>query len=223
MALQGRGRPRDYFKETEFKNTSELIHNLLEKELGAELIQEDDQTKPAQWAPTLEDIRKRQEEMGLFKHLQDKGIDTKSIPLDPFAVDSGIYTVIFVGAELRPIEGNADYEMSINLQFQIQDDNTPQGEKFAGKQIFDSKWIPSEFMAESNTEEAEKAVGFVIQRLGQLGVGEPDEVDVSDINAQCVGNKYKLKWDRKKGADEESRQFVHWVRPVKESNVSDLL
>ena len=150
MALQRRGRPRYDLQGFYHSKSSDHIHALLVKELGAELIPDTDDTKIQPWAPTLEEIRERQEEMGLLKHLEEKGIDVGAIPLDPFAVDPGVYTVALEEAKIRPIDGNADYECSLDIRFMVLDDDTEHGRKFAGKFITDGKWVPSAFLAETN-------------------------------------------------------------------------
>jgi hypothetical protein len=200
--------------------TSDDIRRLLKKELGAKLIPDDDNTRIQRWSPTLEEIRKRQEEMGLFAHLEGK-VDVESIPVNPFEYPDGVYVGMFKGATQRPLTGDAGYEVSLDLQWEIQDDDVEEHQKYIGKPIRESKWIPSAFLAETDAKLAEEKAGYVIQRIAQLGFGdEAATVDLEDINAACMNQLYRIKL--KKGSKEDSQQFISWVKLIKPEDEDDL-
>jgi len=120
MALQGRGRRR-YNPFTDSGLSSDEIDKLLRKELGAKRIPDDDNTRIQRWSPTLEEIRERQEAMGLFSKLEGK-IDLDTIPINPFEYPDGVYPVRFDGATLRPITGQKEAEEALDLKYIIVDD-----------------------------------------------------------------------------------------------------
>jgi len=163
--------------------------------------------------------------MGLFSKLEGK-IDLDAIPVNPFEYPDGVYPVRFDGATLRPITGQKEAEEALDLKYIIVDDGENENaKKYEGKPIMESKWIPSEWLADENPAKAEENLGFLVQRIAQLGFGEDARnVDVEDINALCVNRYYLLKL--KKGKEKEdgagARSFVQWVKVIKNEDEEDI-
>lgn len=162
--------------------------------------------------------------MGLFSKLEGK-IDLDAIPVNPFEYPDGTYSVRFDGASLRPITGQKECEEALDFKYIILDDDTENGKKYEGKPILESKWIPSEWLAEENPTKAEENLAFLIQRIAQLGFGEDARnVEIEDINALCMNRFYTLRL--KKGKEKEdgagARSFVQWVRVIKNEDEEDI-
>lgn len=178
------GRPRKigfekYRSESPHKNTSEFVHDLLVKELGAVLVSSSDKTAPEKWAPTLEEV----ESMGLFDQYAREGMDLGEIRLNPFAYDDGTYEMAFAGAELLdPSQDGWDPQIEFDFIIIANSDGSPtplKDRRYSEKMRFP---VTIKQDDEDKEKAAKKAIDRIAQRMYSLGIADPVNADISDIN-----------------------------------------
>lgn len=202
------------------------MHDLLVKELGAELIPDSDKTPTQEWAQPLKE--KEDSDMGMFDDLVAAGIDLGDVDLNPFEYNDGIYIMAFVRAEIMPPrEEKWDPQLELNYVFVSMSDGSET--KYKGKSFTERFRIPSAASLKSDDDGVKKgAEGHLtrlFQRIHQLGHPNPASADVVEMNEKFRGNKYIVPLNTPKpkpGFDE--RQFVGIVKPLKsdEDATSDL-
>lgn len=195
--------------------TSEEIHKLLVKELGAKLIPGSDKTVPQPWAPPL--IKKEEEDMGLFDDLAEAGIDLGDIDLDPFNYADGLYIMRFVSCEvLPPKQVDWDMQMEFTYQFESMADGEPT--KYKGKPYTERlRMTTAKDLKSDDADVAKRAANNLqklLQRIHQLGHQDPPHADIIEINA-FKGNRYVVPLNTPEPAPGfRERQWVGMIRPV---------
>jgi hypothetical protein len=157
-------------------------HDLLTKELGAVLIHHSDKTVPAKWAPPLE---KKEEvnTMGLFDQYAAEGMDLGEVKLNPFSFDDGVYEMAFAGAELvDPSQDGWDPQIQFDFIFIANADGSPT--QFKDRRYMEKMRYPTTIKHDDDdkAKAARKAIDRIAQRMYSLGVSDPLNADIADIN-----------------------------------------
>jgi hypothetical protein len=187
------GRPRKIGYEkyrVEYVN----VHELLTSELGAVLIHQSDKTVPAKWAPPLEEKQKEEVNiMGLFDQYAAEGMDLGEVKLNPFAFEDGVYEVAFVGAELLdPSQEGWDPQIQFDYVFVAMGDGSPTSLRDRRYQEKFRYPITVKHDDDDKAKAARGAIDRIAQRMYSLGVKDPLNADIADIN-ELKSNRYIVK------------------------------
>lgn len=180
------GRPRKlgyekYRIEPTHESTSEFVHDLLVRELNAELVPDSDKTVPQQWAPPLEE--KEDKDMGLFDQYAAEGMDLGDIKLNPYAFEDGTYEMAFAGAELLEASQEGwDMQIQFDFIFIAKGDGSPT--QLKDRRYQEKMRYPSTVKHDDDdkAKQARKAIDRIAQRMYSLGVADPLNSDIQDIN-----------------------------------------
>jgi len=199
--------------------TSEEIHKLLVKTLGAKLVPDDDETVPAEWAkPKL--TQKEMEDMGLFDEYAKAGIDLGEIDLTPFRYDDGIYTMAFVGADFQEAK-KREWGHQIETRFMFIGDAEGNKNKYTGKSH--TMWLSLPLVSSTKSDDDDikkKALGALnrtFQTLYALGIEEPQKMNLEDL-APLKGERYIVKLNTPAENNPNSTQFTNVLKRLGENS-----
>ena len=187
------GRPRKIGYE-KYRVEYVDVHELLTKELGAVLIHHSDKTVPAKWALPLEK-KEEENEMGLFDQYAAEGMDLGDIELSKFAFKDGVYEVAFAGASvLEPSQEGWDPQIEFDFVFVANGDGSPT--KYKDRRYSERMRYPVTIKHDDDdkAKSARNAIDRIAQRMYSLGVAEPLNADVADIN-QLKGNRFIVRFN----------------------------
>jgi hypothetical protein len=211
MVARPRKNRYESITQSQFGSTSELVHHLLVSELGAVLVPETDKTAPEIWAKPLE---KEEEDMGLFDQYAAAGVDLGDIELS-FNYKDGIYCMAFTGAELQEAR-QKEWGMQIEVRYLFVGDANGNKHKYTGKVYTEWLSLPAAASLKSDDEDVAKrangALTRTFQRLYQLGIEDPQKMDLADLN-KFKGNRYIVPLNTPKENNDKGRQYVGIVRP----------
>lgn len=186
--MPGRPRRNRYEINAVHGSTSEFVHDLLVRELNATLVPDSDKTVPAQWAPPLE--KKEDANMGLFDQYAAEGLDLGQVKLDPYSFKDGTYLMAFVGAEVTE-PSNEDWDPGIQFDFIFISNADGSPTDLKDRRYQEKMRYPTTIKHDDDdkAKAAKKAIDRIAQRMYSLGVPNPLEADIADIN-KLKGQKF---------------------------------
>lgn len=218
--MPGRPRKPRYEIQSKFNSTSEFVHDLLVRELGAKLVPDSDKTVPQPWAPPRLTEKELKELMGFFDDLAADGVDLGQVELDPkFNYPDGTYVMAFAKAVFKPRK-QKDWNDQIETTYLIVSMADGEDTAFRGKKYTEWLAIPDAKQIKSDDNEirerAQGALNRTFQRLYQLGIEDPKSCSAEDL-AELIGIQYVVTLNTPKDNNEKKKQFISGkVTPLNE-------